>query len=127
MNGGSETFDNLPHGNLDGTHDTVISFGEVAARFVRITLLENYGSEWGFKLREVRFYYNVPLWADLDYDKKVNLTDFAILGSDWLIDNWVTDPVPYCPDKPRGDIDGDCSVGLNDASIMAFEWLEDIN
>lgn len=127
MNGGSETFDNLPHGNLDGTHDTVISFGGMAAKYVRITLLENYGSVWGYKLREVRFYYNVPLWADLDYNKKVDLGDFAILGGDWLADNWITEPIVYCLDRPRGDVDGDCDVDLDDVSAMAGEWLEDIN
>jgi hypothetical protein len=127
MNGGSETFDNLPHGNLDGTHDTVISFGEVAAKFVRITLLENYGSIWGFKLREVRFYYNVPLWADLDYNKKVNLEDCAVLAGSWLEDNWITEPTAYCLSKPDGDVDGDCNVDINDVFAMAGEWLEDIN
>jgi len=127
MNGGSTVFDNLPHGNLDGTHDTVINFGGVTAKFVRITLLENYGSVWGFKLREVRFYYNVPLWSDIDYNKKVNLADFAILAFDWLADNWITDPIVYCLDRPLGDVDGDCDVDLDDISFMATEWLDDIN
>jgi len=132
MNGAEPNFV-LPQGNSDGTHDTEIDFGGAAAKYVRITAVGgpgvgNYGStDWGYKLREVRFYYEVPLWADLNYTKTVNFLDYAIVADDWLADNWTTDPVPHCPGKPDGDINGDCRVYFEDIAVIADEWLDDIN
>lgn len=132
MNGAEPNFV-LPHGNTDGTHDTEIDFGGAAAKYVLITAVGgpgvgNYGStEWGYKLREVRFYYEVPLWSDLNYTKTVNFLDYAIVAEDWLVDNWTTDPLPHCPGKPDGDITGDCRVYFEDIAVIADEWLDDIN
>jgi hypothetical protein len=135
MNGAEPNFV-LPHGNTDGTHDTEIDFGNVAAKYVRITAVGgpnvgNYGSGppdgWGYKLREVRFYYQVPLWADLNYTKTVNFLDYAIVAEDWLVDNWTTVPIPHCPGKPDGDINGDCRIYFEDIAVIADEWLDDIN
>ncbi len=131
MNGASETFE-LPHGNTDGTHDTAISFGDVGAKYVKITAVGgigvgNYGSTYGYKLREVRFYYQVPLWADLNYTKTVDIDDLALMAADWLEENWVYDPIQYCLDKPAGDVTGDCKVDNLDVAVLAQEWLEDIN
>jgi hypothetical protein len=132
MNGGSSTFI-LPHGRPDGVHDSEISFGNVGAKYVKITAVGgpgvgNYGSSlYGYKLREVRFYYQVPLWADMNYSKSVNLADFILIAADWLEENWVYDPVQYCQDKPAGDITGDCKVDNLDFAVLAKEWLLDIN
>ena len=88
----------------------------------------NYGSTlWGYKLSEVRFYYQVPLWSDQDSNKKVDFVDFAMIVDDWRADNWTgIDPVP-CPGKPGGDVTGDCKVDETDIEWLALEWLEDIN
>ena len=132
MNGSEPNFV-LPHGHPDGTHDTEIGFKNFPAKYVRITAVGgpgvgNYGSSlYGYKLREVRFYYQVPLWADLNNDKKVNLKDYAIMAEDWLDENWIYEPDKYCLNKPAGDITGDCKIDYKDIDIMAGEWLEDIN
>jgi hypothetical protein len=132
MNGAEPNFV-LPHGNTDGTHDTEIGFGNVPVKYVRITAVGgpgvgNYGStDWGYKLREVRFYYQVPLWADLNYTKTVDFLDYAVVAEDWLVDNWTTEPVPHCPGKPDGDINGDCRVYFEDIAVIVDEWLDDIN
>jgi hypothetical protein len=123
----------LPHGDPEGWHDTEISFGDVQAKYVRVTAIGgigvgNYGSNnWGYKLRELRFYYEVPLWSDLNYSKSVNFKDYAFIAADWLKNNWTgADPVP-CPGKPAGDVTGDCRVDLDDISLLAEEWLKVIN
>ena len=123
----------LPHGDPEGWHDTEISFGDVQAKYVRVTAIGgigvgNYGSNnWGYKLRELRFYYEVPLWSDLNYSKSVNFKDYALIAADWLKNNWTgVDPVP-CPGKPAGDVTGDCRVDLDDISLLAEEWLKVIN
>ncbi|MHC4749764.1 MAG: CBM96 family carbohydrate-binding protein [Planctomycetota bacterium] len=122
----------LPHGNTDGTHDTEVGFENVSAKYVRLIAgppgVGNYGStDWGYKLRELRFYYIVPLWADLNADKIVDIADLEILVNYWLDDNWATEPTPHCPRKPESDVDGDCKVNFKDFAILAMEWLEDIN
>jgi hypothetical protein len=132
MNGSEPNFV-LPHGHPDGTHDTEIGFKDLPAKYVRITAVGgpgvgNYGSaNYGYKLREVRFYYQVPLWADLNNDKKVNFKDYAIMAEDWLDENWIYVPTQYCLNKPAGDITGDCKVDYLDIEVLAGEWLEDIN
>jgi len=129
MNGSEPNFI-LPHGNIDGTHDTEINFGDTAAKYVKITAVGgpgvgNYGSTtWGYKLREVRFYYQVPLWADLNNDKKVNFKDYVLMAEDWLDENWIYVPIQYCLDKPVGDITGDCKVDYKDILMLTEEWLE---
>lgn len=130
MNGAETTFI-LPQGNADGTHDTEIDFGGVSAKYVRITAVGgpgvgNYGStEWGYKLREVRFYYEVPLWSDVNGSKNVDLLDYAIITDDWLVNNWVVDP-GFCAGKPAGDVTGDCIVDDADVDVLISEWLESI-
>lgn len=131
MNGAEPNFV-LPHGNTDGTHDTAIGFGDVPAKYIKITAVGgigvgNYGSTYGYKLREVRFYYQVPLWADMNYSKTVNFYDFALLAEGWLDENWIYDPIQYCLNKPVGDVTGDCKVDWNDVMVLASEWLDDIN
>ncbi len=118
----------LPHGDPEGWHDTEIDFGGASAKYVKITLLSNYGSTtWGYKLREIRFYYEVPLWTDLDASNDVDFKDFATIAADWLDDNWTgEDPIP-CPGKPGGDVNGDCKVDEQDIDWLAWEWLETIN
>ncbi|MBN1436582.1 MAG: discoidin domain-containing protein [Sedimentisphaerales bacterium] len=84
----------LPHGNTDGTHDTVIDFGGVVARYVRLTPvggigLGNYGSVYGYKLREVRFFYKRLGESDISGiegipDGTVGVQDLVRLGADWL-------------------------------------------
>jgi hypothetical protein len=131
MNGTEPNFV-LPHGNTDGTHDTEINFGDTAAKYVKITAVGgigvgNYGSTYGYKLREVRFFYQVPLWADLNNDKKVNFEDYSLMAEDWLKENWIYDPIKYCQNKPVGDVTGDCKVDYLDIDVLAGEWLENIN
>ncbi len=118
----------LPHGDPEGWHDTVIDFGGVSAKFVRITLLSNYGStSWGYKLREFRFYYEVPLWSDVNNSETVDYNDYSVIASDWLEDNWTgVEPIP-CPGKPDGDVNGDCKVDATDIEWLALEWLDYIN
>ncbi len=117
----------LPHGDPEGQKDTVIDFGGAQAKYVKIIVLSNYGSTtWGYKLREVRFYYEVPLWSDLDVSKNVDFVDYSIIASDWLQDNWTgTEPVP-CPGKPAGDVNGDCRVDEIDIQWLGLDWLEEI-
>ena len=121
----------LPLGNSDGTYDTAIGFENTPAKYIRFSPqggygVGNYGSDWGYKLREMRFYYAVPLWSDLNSSRIVNLVDLAIIAEDWQKDNWTTDPIPYCPGKPQGDANGDCRVDLTDIMILANEWLESV-
>jgi hypothetical protein len=132
MNGAEPNFV-LPPSDTDGIVDAEIGFGDVSAKYVLITAVGgpgvgNYGStEWGYKLSEVRFYYQVPLWSDQDSNKKVDFVDFAMIADDWRADNWTgIDPVP-CPGKPGGDVTGDCKVDETDIEWLALEWLEDIN
>jgi hypothetical protein len=134
MNGSEPNFV-LPHGDPNGPHDTEIGFGNVSAKYVKITAvggpgIGNYGSSTspgGYKLREVRFFYQVPLWADLNHDKTVNFKDYAIMAEDWLEENWIYEPVKYCLNKPAGDITGDCKVDYLDIKVLVQEWLESIN
>ena len=129
MNGGDPYFV-LPHGNTDGTHDTEISFGGVPAKYVRFTAVGgpgvgNYGSDdWGYKLRELRFYYEVPLYGDVDDDRRVDLVDFAMVAADWGTDNWVEE-IGFCDPDPAGDVNGDCRVDVYDLGNLSVDWLDE--
>ncbi len=123
MNGAEQYFI-LPHGNTDGTHDTVIDWGSVDAKYVRLTAVGgpgvgNYGStEWGYKLRELRFYYNPGLKGDLDGDGDVDIDDLALMAGDWLTGEGIG-----CTVRPGGDASGDCFVDMADFAMISDEWM----
>ena len=71
-----------------------------------------------------RTVFQVFNYADLNRDKKVNLTDFGILSYNWLRTGIDKGSDPFALND-YADIDGDGVVGVNDLSSFVIEWLWD--
>ena len=59
------------------------------------------------------------VFADLDGDGIVGITDFL-----QLLDDWGPCPDP-CPPSCAADLDGDCDVGINDFLMLLENWTEE--
>ncbi|UCE99618.1 MAG: right-handed parallel beta-helix repeat-containing protein [Planctomycetota bacterium] len=67
---------------------------------------------------DIGYHYPIPNPADINGDGVVNFLDFAILGSDWMTEFWLSGDI-----APPG---GDGIVNMADFVVVADNWLEGI-